>query len=992
MKRSGKAKRIMAGLLSGLLIASMVPVINQPIKAEAKAGASKTVAGLCTDVISSPKAATMNSRWTGGFVWYGKYDSEPLKYRVLSPKTTTYGESSIFLDCDTVLYEAAFDADGSLNSGATKLNDWKNSDLYKGLNGSSFLTKTDGFKDVERNAIASSTVSGHTLVTGTGAGQVAEFTKNAYGKYIPLTGEKIFILDAEDASNCGYGYYYNYGKVNSRGKAKNNYLQEWWIRSADTGYDNYAGVVTKDGTGAGMFGGRKVTNKAYVSPAFNVKRSSVLFTSVVSGTAGADKAEYKLTLLDENYLTMSIPSGGKIMGGDGIDYRNITVPFSYSGRDSMYCNRFSVLITDKKWSAGNTNNAKILHYGDLDCSTLSGEGVGTFTLPNNLDYLGWGKDFHVYIIAEVVNGEHETDYASTPLEISRPTHTHYSITYKADQDPTCTEKGNIAVHICSCGIWFKDSACKNEITDHDSIYIPATGHKWGEWEITVNPTPKTKGEKERTCSKCGSKQIKAIPVSQAVVLPITLKSTAKGIKISWKSIETGALYSVSRKDEDGDWRYLSYVGDALTFTDTDVVPGNKYTYTVMAQNMDGIELTKYGNGTSHLHILPALKVNVKYKETGAQLTWKAATGAAKYRVFRKTEGGDWTKITTTTELKFIDTTVVYGKNYTYAVRAMNAKSSFISEMGEGTDYIYAAPAPALSAENDFDGIVLNWKTLKGAAKYRVFYLDSSSTWTKLATVKEGTTYTYTKGKEGKSYTFAVVGLDSAGRTMCGVENAVTIERQMPAMDFELKSVAAGVKITWKAFDGAGKYRVYKLNANNGWSPLGTVKATETLLFRDKDVISGSKYTYAVIAMTGGGTALTGFGEGKTIKYVKPASADEIVEAEVVDADGNTIVRIVSEDEISEDFVEVITEETEEKSEDPEEIAEDTDEEISEDAEEVVSEEPEEMISEVNEEESVEIAAEETETDSEETGEEADEENAEETVETVNLEITEEVQE
>ena len=235
--------------------------------------------------------------------------------------------------------------------------------------------------------------------------------------------------------------------------------------------------------------------------------------------------------------------------------------------------------------------------------------------------------------------------------------------------------------------------------------------------------------------------------------------------------------------------------------------------------------------------------------------------------------------------------------------------------------------------------------------------------------------------------------------MCGVENAVTIERQMPAMDFELKSVAAGVKITWKAFDGAGKYRVYKLNANNGWSPLGTVKATETLLFRDKDVLSGSKYTYAVIAMTSGGTALTGFGEGKTIKYIKPASADEIVEAEVVDADGNTIVRAITEDEISEDFVEVITEDPEEKSEDPEEVVEDAqesvedaEEEIFEDAEEVVSEESEEVISEDNKEESVEIAAEETENGSEETGEEAVEENTEETVETGNSEITEEVQE
>ena len=59
-----------------------------------------------------------------------------------------------------------------------------------------------------------------------------------------------------------------------------------------------------------------------------------------------------------------------------------------------------------------------MHYGALD--TSAGNGTGSFTLSSNLSDKVCGSDYYAYIIAEDVNGEKETDYASTPVSITVP--------------------------------------------------------------------------------------------------------------------------------------------------------------------------------------------------------------------------------------------------------------------------------------------------------------------------------------------------------------------------------------------------------------------------------------------------------------------------------------------------------------------------------------------------------------------------------------------
>jgi Immunoglobulin I-set domain. len=421
-------KRALGRLLAVLLSAAMTVSLLQSADIGGKAQAAtdewwKTVACVGTNIMKAPiSPLDENSIWKGSYIWYGKYDGSPIKYRVLAPKTTSYGGTTMLLDCDTVLYEGMFDKDQQPNAGAQYANQWLYSDMRAGLNGSDFLTRADGFTALERSAIAESRIPAHTLNTG-------DVVDIWFEDYVALTGEKIFLLDYEDVLNPKYGYTSDSGWESENGEINYDWHPTenrikgdkygsyivWWLRSAYQDLSRKeAAVVYYDGTVDSF-----MTDDEYgVSPAFNIDLSSVIFSSLVSGTAGQEFAEYKLTLADSN-LKVGIPSGATLTASGS----TITVPYTITGLHASNATQVSVLILDKPYTAGNTTNATIKYYGMLNTDVGTGfktTGTGTFELPSGLSISGWNSKYYVYLLAEDVNRIHETDYASTPMKLSAP--------------------------------------------------------------------------------------------------------------------------------------------------------------------------------------------------------------------------------------------------------------------------------------------------------------------------------------------------------------------------------------------------------------------------------------------------------------------------------------------------------------------------------------------------------------------------------------------
>ncbi len=205
-----------------------------------------------------------------------------------------------------------------------------------------------------------------------------------------------------------------------------------------------------------------------VSPALNIKLSSVLFSSRVGGTVeGMIAAQYKLTLLD-NGMSMKLQSGQKAVANNN----TVTVPYTSAATDitRSFPTQISVLILDKEYTQGNINNANIILYSKLNNTTDMREGTGTFELPGNLIKAQWGKQYHVYLVGEVVNGEFETDYASTPVELSIPE------SYKGTPH---------YINIINDGNGIANANPENAI-EGDEITLtttPKTGYRLKEWQV-----------------------------------------------------------------------------------------------------------------------------------------------------------------------------------------------------------------------------------------------------------------------------------------------------------------------------------------------------------------------------------------------------------------------------------------------------------------------------------------------------------------------------
>ena len=91
----------------------------------------------------------------------------------------------------------------------------------------------------------------------------------------------------------------------------------------------------------------------------------------------------------------------------------VTVPYTISGSSAGSATHVSVLMTDGAWDNG-WGSGEVKYYEVFSRASEASDAV-TFALPSNYD-AGW----NVYLLAETVNGEKETDTASAPVALTVP--------------------------------------------------------------------------------------------------------------------------------------------------------------------------------------------------------------------------------------------------------------------------------------------------------------------------------------------------------------------------------------------------------------------------------------------------------------------------------------------------------------------------------------------------------------------------------------------
>ena len=254
---------------------------------------------------------------------------------------------------------------------------------------------------------------------------------------------------------------------------------------------------------------------------------------------------------------------------------------------------------------------------------------------------------------------------------------------------------------------------------------------------------------------------------------------------------------------------------------------------------------------------------------GIKLAWNRVDRAKQYRVFYKTGTGSWKKLVDTADLTYIFKTAVSGTQYTFTVRCLDQDGvTFRSDydpVGKTITYVAAPSIKNLAVEGS--SITMNWDASAGASSYRIFYKTNGGTWKKLADTASAS-YTWTGPVNGNTYAFTVRCLGADGKGfVSGYDNTgkSILFQSVPQISSAV-STAEGIKLSWKAFEGAGTYRIFYKEGSGSWKKLADTAAASYVWTGAE---SGKTYSFTLRGMNAAGTSYTtGYDNtGKSVIYI-----------------------------------------------------------------------------------------------------------------------------
>ena len=251
-----------------------------------------------------------------------------------------------------------------------------------------------------------------------------------------------------------------------------------------------------------------------------------------------------------------------------------------------------------------------------------------------------------------------------------------------------------------------------------------------------------------------SGQVKSVtPKPSAPVVKIGHSAASGKPMLTWNAVSGATSYKVYRAtSQNGTYSLLGTV-TATSYTNTGAKAGVTYYYKVKAVNSAGE--SAYSNIVSGRATVTTLTMGHSASSGKPQLTWKAVSGAASYKVYRATaKNGAYTVINTTKALTYTNVGAALGTTYYYKVEALNAagKSLGFSDVVEGK----VAPVLAVGYSSVSGKPQLTWKAVPGATEYQVYRsTQQNSRYTKINTTT-ATSYVNTGAKAGTTYYYKIV--------------------------------------------------------------------------------------------------------------------------------------------------------------------------------------------------------------------------------------------
>jgi len=245
---------------------------------------------------------------------------------------------------------------------------------------------------------------------------------------------------------------------------------------------------------------------------------------------------------------------------------------------------------------------------------------------------------------------------------------------------------------------------------------------------------------------------------EPLVLKVTNRASDGKPSLSWNKIDGAAKYQVWRATKQNGTYTLVKTTTNTSFVNTGAKAGTKYFYVVQALNSNGNSLQSSDNLSIRCDLARPNVTATNVASSGKiKLTWKKIEGATKYEVYRATsKNGNYTKLGSTTNLSYTNTSAVAGKTYYYKVKAIHSNSDANSAFSAVDSRLCDLKRPEISIKlNDAGKPRISWTKIDGAAKYQVYRATSKSgTYKLMGTTTNG--YFVNKNAEaGTTYYYKV---------------------------------------------------------------------------------------------------------------------------------------------------------------------------------------------------------------------------------------------
>ncbi len=374
-------------------------------------------------------------------------------------------------------------------------------------------------------------------------------------------------------------------------------------------------------------------------------------------------------------------------------------------------------------------------------------------------------------------------------------------------------------------------------------------------ESTKSYTYTVKAFSDTNAGGYNAKGVTAKYLAAPVLKPLTFDENYRAI-VKWDAVNGAAGYVVYRKINNATkWEAVKDIKDAKTTVFYDAckkASGDKLTYTVRAYDKANIFSYFKVNGTSGICLakpwFTVAQTETDDNSLAILVSWGKITGATKYNIYRRPAGtSTWAYQKTVTETHYLDTSVVNGSTYEYAVRALNNTGSqsafYIKEATAITIPTITKVFTINNVQSQFSRV--SWNAVEGADSYNVYRMaKDGAEWEKLTNTSDKMYTDKSEGASTTAYYYAVstvIGkLESAKSTAVGNFAEITLEAT---------ATDDGIQLDWNC-ERFSKATITRSTGTEEAVPIGGF-TSDHYSYTDTSAEKGETYTYTINIAVGG---------------------------------------------------------------------------------------------------------------------------------------------